>query len=114
MENKSFQIDSNIIVDKKIKKKNTSKTNNKTVKKTNNKFFIKIFFLLILFIAIFFGIKKYSDSLIKEFSSGEIVVCKDRLISKELGYIFNKNEMSFINKKEGSIFSIYFCSNYDK
>ena len=114
MENKSFQIDSNIIVDKKRKKKNTNKINNKTSKKPNNKFFIKIFFLLILLIAVFFGIKKHSDFLIKESLFGEIMVCKERLVSKELGYVFNKNEMAFINKKEGLIFSTYFCSSYNK
>ena len=111
MENKTFQIDSNIITNK--KKSNKSVNKNKNTKKNKNNSFLKFFILFILIlIGLIFWIKKNSETVIKDFSDGKIIVCKDRLVSKELNYIFNKNENAFINKKEGLFFSIYYCSDY--
>jgi hypothetical protein len=66
----------------------------------------------LIVIGLIFWINKNSETVIKDFSDGKIIVCKDRLVSKELNYIFNKNENAFINKKEGLFFSVYYCSNY--
>ncbi len=104
LQNKSFQIDANIIANK---KSNT--------KKSKNNFFIKFFFTVILIlIMLFLFLKNSNDTLIKNFYNGKEVVCKDRLVSKEFGYIFNKNENAFVNKKDGLIFNSYFCSNFDR
>ncbi len=113
MGNKIFQIDSNIVTNK--KKSNNSVNKNKNTKKNKNNSFLKFFILFILIlIGLIFWIINSNNNLIKNFSTGEIIVCKDRLVSKELGYIYNKNENAFVNKKEGLFFSIYYCSNFDK
>ena len=113
MDNKPFQIDSNILANKKksnkiVKKNNTKKT------KTNKIFFSICTMIILLVVGFIFWIKDFSNDLIKDFSDGRIIVCKDRLISKELGYSYNKKENAFVNKKEGFIFTTYFCSNFDK
>ena len=116
MENKSFQIDSNIILNKKRNNKSINKnTNSKKEKKSSkNNLLIVFLSIILLLIGFIFWIKKNNEIVIKDFLAGQIIVCKDRLVSKELGYIFNKNENAFINKKEGLFFSIYYCSDYDK
>ncbi len=108
MENKPFHIDSNILVNKKKR--------NKTVKKTkkNKVFLIICIGIILLLIGLIFWLKVFSNDLIKNFSDGKILVCKDRLVSKELGYLFYKNENAFVNKKDGLIFTVYYCSNFDK
>lgn len=108
MENKPFHIDSNILVNK--------KKSNKTVKKTkkNKVFLIICIGIILLLIGLIFWLKVFSNDLIKNFSDGKILVCKDRLVSKELGYLFYKNENAFVNKKDGLIFTVYYCSNFDK
>jgi hypothetical protein len=113
LENKIFQIDSNILSNK---KKNNKSVNKSSAKKSKNqsKFFLFSIIFFVLVIGFIFFIKTFNDDLIKNFSDGEIIVCKDRLVSKDLFYIFNKKENAFINKKEGLFFSIYYCSNYDK
>lgn len=111
MANKTFQIDANILSNK--KKSNKSPNTKKSKKK--NTFFIKAFIIFILIvIALILLIKNSNSNLIKDFSNGKIIVCKDRLVSKELSYFFNKNENAFINKKDGLFFSIYYCSTFDK
>ena len=110
MANKTFQIDANILSNK---KKTTKSRNTKKPKKKNNFFLIGSIFSLLIVIDLIFWIKNLNDNLIKDFSNGKIIVCKDRLVSKELGYIFNKNENAFINKKEGLFFTIYYCSRFD-
>lgn len=111
MANKTFQIDANILSNK---KKTTKSRNTKKPKKKNNFFLIGSIFSLLIVIGLIFWIKNLNDNLIKDFSNGKIIVCKDRLVSKELGYIFNKNENAFINKKEGLFFTIYYCSSFDR
>ncbi|MDD2888055.1 MAG: hypothetical protein PHY66_09655 [Aliarcobacter sp.] len=110
MANKTFQIDANILSNK---KKTTKSRNTKKPKKKNNFFLIGSIFSLLIVIGLIFWIKNLNDNLIKDFLNGKIIVCKDRLVSKELGYIFNKNENAFINKKEGLFFTIYYCSRFD-
>ena len=113
MENKTFQIDSNIISNKKKSNKSVNKnSNNKKTKSKNNIFFKSLVFFILIVIGLIFWIKKNSETVIKDFSDGKIIVCKDRLVSKELNYIFNKNENAFINKKEGLFFNVYYCSDY--
>ncbi len=113
MENKPFHIDSNILTNKKKNNKVTKKTTTKRPKKSKG--FVVVFILVVLlFIALAFWIKDFSDDLIKDFSDGKIVVCKDRLVSKELGYLYNNKENAFVNKKDGLIFTVYYCSNFDK
>lgn len=113
MENKPFHIDSNILKNKKKSSKITKKTTTKRPKKSKG--FVVVFIIVVLlFIALAFWIKDFSDDLIKNFSDGKIVVCKDRLVSKELGYLFYKSENAFINKKEGLFFTVFYCSNFDK
>ncbi len=114
MENKSFQIDSNIIPNKKRNNKSINKnTNSKKEKKgSKNNFFIVFLSVILLCIGLIFWIKKNNEIVIKDFFDGKLVVCKDRLVSKELNYIYNKNENAFINKKEGLFFSVYYCSDY--
>ena len=115
MENKSFQIDANILANKKKSNKSTNKKNNtRKPKKQNNFFLIIIIIFISILIGLIFWIKNISNNLIKDFSAGQIIVCKDRLVSKELAYVFNKNENAFVNKKEGLFFSIYYCSDFDK
>ncbi len=110
MANKTFQIDANILSNKKktIKSRNTKKT-----KKKNIFFMIGSIIFILIVIGLIFWIKNLNDNLIKDFSNGKIIVCKDRLVSKELSYTYNKNENAFINKKEGLFFSIYYCSSFD-
>jgi hypothetical protein len=112
LENKNFQIDSNILSNK---KKNNKSVNKSSANKSKNKskFLLFSFIFSTLIIGFIFFIKNFNDDLIKNFSDGEIIVCKDRLVSKDLFYVFNKKENAFINKKEGLFFSIYYCSNYD-
>lgn len=111
MANKTFQIDANIFSNK---KKSNRFRNTKRSKKKNS-FFIKAFIIFILMvIGLILLIKNFNSNLIKDFSNGKIIVCKDRLVSKELSYSFNKNENAFINKKDGLFFSIYYCSTFDK
>ena len=113
MENKTFQIDSNIISNKKKSNKSVNKnSNNKKTKSKNNIFFKSLIFFILIVIGLIFWIKKNSEIVIKNFSDGKIIVCKDRLVSKELNYIFNKNENAFINKREGLFFNVYYCSDY--
>ncbi len=113
LQNKSFQIDANIIANKKKNNRSINKKSN--TKKSKNNFFIKFFFTVILIlIMLFLFLKNSNDTLIKNFYNGKEVVCKDRLVSKEFGYIFNKNENAFVNKKDGLIFNSYFCSNFDR
>ena len=115
MENKSFQIDANILANKKKSNKSINKNSNTRKPKKKNNFFLigSIIFISIL-IGLIFWIKNLNDNIIKKFTAGQIIVCKDRLVSKELGYVFNKNENAFVNKKEGLFFSIYYCSDFDK
>ncbi len=106
LENKSFQIDANII--------NKNSNLKKEKKSSKNNFFIITFcFIVFLSIGLVFWINKNSELIKKEFFDGKIIVCKDRLVSKELSYIFNKKEDAFINAKEGLFFSIYYCSRYN-
>lgn len=115
MENKSFQIDANILANKKKNNKSTNKKNNtRKAKKKNNFFLVVIIIFISTLIGLIFWIKNVNNNLIKDFSTGQIIVCKDRLVSKELAYVFNKNENAFVNKKEGLFFSIYYCSDFDK
>ena len=115
MENKTFQIDSNIITNKKKSNKSVNKnSNNKKTKSKNNIFFKSLVFFILIVIGLIFWIKKNSETVIKDFSDGKIIVCKDRLVSKELGYLYNKNENAFVNKKDGLFFNVYYCSNFDK
>jgi hypothetical protein len=113
LQNKSFHIDANIIANKNKNNRNTNKKSN--TKKSKNNFFIKFSFIVILIlIVLFFFIKDINDALIKDFYNGKTVVCKDRLVSKEFGYIFNKNKNAFVNRRDGLIFTTYFCSNFDE
>lgn len=115
MGNKTFQIDANILPNKKKSNKPTNKSNNSKKPKKKNSFFLTSFILFILIsIGLIFWIRNFNDNLIKDFSNGKIIVCKDRLVSKELSYLYNKNENAFINRKEGLFFSIYYCSDFDK
>lgn len=115
MGNKPFQIATNILPNKKKSNKSINKFNNSNKAKNKNSFFLAGFVLFVLvLIGLIFWIRNFNDNLIKDFSNGKIIVCKDRLVSKELSYIFNKNENAFINRKEGLYFSIYYCSNFDK
>lgn len=115
MENKSFQIDANILASKKKSNKSINKKNsNRKPKKKNNFFLIVIIIFILTLIGLIFWIKNINNNLIKNFSAGQIIVCKDRLVSKELAYVFNKNENAFVNKKEGLFFSIYYCSDFNK
>ena len=114
MENKTFQIDGNILPNKKKNNKPITKTNtHKKTKKRNSFFFFFLIIVISILIALVFWIKNLNENLIKDFSDGKIIVCKDRLVSKELMYIFNKNENAFVNKKDGLFFSIYYCSNFN-
>ncbi len=114
MENKSFQIDANILANKKKSNKSINKkSNTRKPKKRNNFFLIGSIIFISILIGLIFWIKNLNDNLIKKFTAGQIVVCKDRLVSKELAYVFNKNENAFVNKKEGLFFSIYYCSDFD-
>ena len=70
--------------------------------------------IVVLLIGVAFLIKNFTEDLVKNFSDGKIIVCKDRLVSKELGYLYNKNENAFVNKKDGLFFNVYYCSNFDK
>ncbi len=112
LQNKSFQIDANIIANKKKNNRSINKKSN--TKKSKNNFFIKFFTVILILIILFLFLKNNNDTLIKNFYDGKEVVCKDRLVSKEFGYIFNKNENAFVNKKDGLIFNSYFCSNFDR
>ena len=114
MENKSFQIDANILANKKKSNKPLNKKNNTRKPKKRNNFFSIVIIIFVLTIGLTFWIKNVNNNLIKDFSAGQIIVCKDRLVSKELAYVFNKNENAFVNKKEGLFFSIYYCSDFDK
>lgn len=112
MENKPFHIDSNILANK---RKNTKTVKKNSSKKTKvNKTFFSICVVVLLLIGFVFWIKDFTNDLIKNFSNEKIVVCKDRLVSKELGYSYNKKENAFVNKKEGLFFNIYYCSNFEK
>ncbi len=115
LENKSFQIDANIINKKRSNKPINKNSNLKKEKKSskNNFFIITFCFIVFLSIGLVFWINKNSELIKKEFFDGKIIVCKDRLVSKELSYIFNKKEDAFINAKEGLFFSIYYCSRYN-
>ena len=115
MENKSFQIDANILANKKKSNKPVNKKNNIKKPKNKNSFFLvsSVLFILIL-IGLIFWIKNLNNNLIKIFTSEKMIVCNDRLVSKELGYIYNKNENAFVNRNEGLYFSIYYCSEFDK
>lgn len=86
MENKSFQIDSNIIPNKKRNNKSINKnTNSKKEKKSSkSNFFIVFLSVILLCIGLIFWIKKNNEIVIKDFFDGKLVVCKDRLVSKEL------------------------------
>lgn len=115
MANKPFQIDANILPNKKKSNKTANKPNNSNKAKKKSSFFLTGFILFILvLIGLIFWIRNFNDNLIKDFSNGKIIVCKDRLVSKELSYTYNKNENAFINRKEGLFFSIYYCSDFDK
>lgn len=115
MGNKPFQIAANILPNKKKSNKSINKSNNSNKPKKKNNFLLTCFIIFILLlIGLIFGIRNLNDNLIKDFSNGKIIVCKDRLVSKELSYIYNKNENAFINKKEGLYFSIYYCSSFNK
>ncbi len=113
MENKGFQIDANILSRK--KKNNNSSNRNNNIKKSKKKnYFISILLIFIsIIIGIFFYLEHINNILIKNFSENRIIVCKDRLVSKESGYIFYKNKSAFVNKKDGLFFNIYFCSDFD-
>lgn len=113
MENKTFQIDANILPNKKKSVRVANKKNNvKKPKKKNSFFSIYFIFFVLILVGLAFWIRNSNNNLIKDFSDGKIIVCKDRLVSKELAYVFNKNENAFVNKKEGLFFSIYYCSNF--
>lgn len=113
MENKPFHINSNILANKKKSSKFAKKATTKRPKKSKG--FVVVFIIVVsLFIGFAFWIKDFTNSLIKDFSDGKIVVCKDRLVSKELGYLFYKNENAFVNKKDGLFFTAYYCSSFDK
>ncbi len=114
MENKTLQIDKDILSNKKKSNKPSTKINNsRKVKKKNNFFFFALIIVILILVALVFWIQNLNEVIIKDFSDGKIIVCKDRLVSKELSYTFNKNENAFINKKDGLIFSIYYCSDFN-
>ena len=108
MGNKPFHIDSNILKNKKANTKVVKKNNQKKTK------FLFLLIIVVLLIGVAFLIKNFTEDLVKNFSDGKIIVCKDRLVSKELGYLYNKNENAFVNKKDGLFFNVYYCSNFDK
>lgn len=110
MENKTFQIDANILGKKKNSKTVNKKNNNP--KKPKNSIYIIVFCLI--FVGIIFFIWRHNNIILKDFNENKIVVCKDRLVSKEYGYILNKSENAFINKKDGLYFTTYFCFDFDK
>lgn len=114
MENKNFQIDANIVSNRKKSNKSTNKNSNSRKPRKKSSFFLFSFIIVLISIALFFWLKNSNEKLIKDFSDGKIIVCKDRLVSKELAYVFNKNENAFVNKKDGLFFSIYYCSGFDK
>jgi cold shock CspA family protein len=103
---------SNILANKKKSNKVVKKNSSK--KSKTNKSFFPILIISLILVGAFFWIKDFTNDLIKNFSNDKIVVCKDRLVSKELGYLYNKNENAFVNKKEGLIFTVYYCSDYYK
>jgi hypothetical protein len=110
--NKPFHIDSNILKNKKANTKVVKKNNQKKTQK--NAKFLFLLIIVVLLIGVAFLIKNFTEDLVKNFSDGKIIVCKDRLVSKELGYLYNKNENAFVNKKDGLFFNVYYCSNFDK
>ncbi len=112
MGNKPFHIDSNILKNKKANTKVVKKNNQKKTQK--NAKFLFLLIIVVLLIGVAFLIKNFTEDLVKNFSDGKIIVCKDRLVSKELGYLYNKNENAFVNKKDGLFFNVYYCSNFDK
>ncbi len=112
MGNKPFHIDSNILKNKKANTKVVKKNNQKKTQK--NAKFLFLLIIVVLLIGVAFLIKNFTEDLVKNFSDGKIIVCKDRLVSKEYGYILNKSENAFINKKDGLYFTTYFCFDFDK
>ena len=110
MENKTFQIDANILDKKKKTKLMNKRTNNPKKSKKGISFII----VCLILAGTVFGIINHNYSVIKDFNEGKIVVCKDRLVSKEYGYVLNKNENAFINKKDGLYFTTYYCFDFDK
>lgn len=111
--NKTFHIDTNIRPKKKTSKSVNKNSNSKKVKNKNSLYIFLLLFLILLILSIYW-FKNFNEKLVKDFSDGKIIVCKDRLVSKELLYMFNKNENAFINKKDGLYFSVYYCSDFDK
>lgn len=110
MENKTFQIDANILGKKRSNKTINKKTN--TPKKSKSSILFVLFCLI--FIGIVFFIWRYNNTIIKDFNENKTVVCKDRLVSKDYGYIYNKSENAFINKKDGLYFTTYYCFEFEK
>jgi hypothetical protein len=114
LENKPFQIDANILSNKKKSNKSVNKnTNSNKTKKGTNRFFSFFSLCLIVIVGVGLFINYHKNNMVKEFLDGRTLVCKDRLVSKEQ-YVLNKNENAFINKKEGLYLSSYFCFEFEK
>lgn len=68
---------------------------------------ISIFFLTV----IYYLYEK--NELIEDFSKNKTLICKNSLVSKEFGYIYNENEESFVSKKDQLIFPVEKCKLLD-
>ncbi len=67
--------------------------------------------LIIIFVFIFavFYYMYAENELIEDFLDNKTLICKNSLVSKEFGYIYNENENSFLSKKDQLIFPVEKC-----
>ena len=67
--------------------------------------------LIIIFVFLFsvFYYMYAKNRLIEDFLDNKTLICKNSLISKEFGYIYNENEKSFLSKKDQLIFPVEKC-----
>lgn len=81
---------------------------------SRNKKSLGILVVVIGFIVWFYITSSNDKKVIDSFNSGKTIICKDNLVSKDLGFKFNKNDNSFVNEDKSIVLIIDYCRNYEK
>ena len=87
--------------------------------KYHKNLFFKFIVIFSIFIAVILGLyrldyleKQRVQNTIDIFNNNKRVICKNKFVSKKLGYRLNKDHTKFIIDTE--LFDIYFCTKADK
>ena len=67
--------------------------------------------VIVFIIGLLLSYKEKYDA-ISEFKNGNVLICTDKLVSKDKGYFYDEDKDTFINKDDNFIFFAKKCKPY--